>query len=94
MFISTVIISTALLNKAWTPVLRISDEYKFLIITGAFNLFRLLESETLEMLRETLEIVCEKKCKSKQKFGGAKIFKANQVRKDFVNLKTENEVFG
>ena len=34
------------------------------------------------------------KCKSKQKFGGAKIFKANQVRKDFVNLKTENEVFG
>ena len=33
------------------------------------------------------------KCKSKQKFGGAKVFKTEQVRKYFVNPKTENEVF-
>ena len=39
------------------------------------------------MLREMLEIVCEKKCKSEHKFGGAKVSKAEQVRKYF-------EVFG
>ena len=35
-----------------------------------------------------------KKCKSKHKFGGAKVCKAEQVKKYFVNPKTENEVFG
>ena len=34
------------------------------------------------------------KCKSKHKFGGAKVCKAEQVKKYFVNPKTENEVFG
>ena len=34
------------------------------------------------------------KCKSKHKFGGAKVCKAEQVRKYFVNPKIENEVFG
>ena len=34
------------------------------------------------------------KCKSKHKFGGAKVCKAEQVRKCFENLKTENEVLG
>ena len=34
------------------------------------------------------------KCKSKYKFGEAKGCKAEQVRKCFVNLKIENEVFG
>ena len=33
-------------------------------------------------------------CKSKYKFGGAKVYKAEQVRKCFENLKIENEVFG
>ena len=33
------------------------------------------------------------KCKSKQKFGGVKVCKTEQVRKCFVNPKTENEVF-
>ena len=32
--------------------------------------------------------------KSKHKFGGAKVCKAEEVRKYFVNSKTENEVFG
>ena len=34
------------------------------------------------------------KCKSKHKFGGAKVCEAEQVKKYFVNPKTENEVFG
>ena len=34
------------------------------------------------------------KCKSKHKFGRAKVCKAEQVRKYFVNPKIENEVFG
>ena len=34
------------------------------------------------------------KCKSKHKFGGAKVCKAEQVGKYFVNLKIEKEVFG
>ena len=34
------------------------------------------------------------KCKSKNKFGGAKVCKAEQVQKYFVNDKTENEVLG
>ena len=36
----------------------------------------------------------QEKCKSKNKFGGAKVCKAEQVRKYFVNPKIENEVFG
>ena len=32
--------------------------------------------------------------KSKYKFGGAKVCKAEQVRKYFVDPETENEVFG
>ena len=34
------------------------------------------------------------KRKSKHKFGGAKVGKAEQVRRYFVNSKIENEVFG
>ena len=33
------------------------------------------------------------KCKQKQKFDGAKVCKAEQVRKCFENLSIENEVF-
>ena len=60
----------------------------------AFNLFRLLENETLEMLREMQ--VCnsmQEKRKSTQKFGGAKVCKAEQEREYFANPETENEVF-
>ena len=34
------------------------------------------------------------KCKSKHQFDGAKVCKAEQVRKYFLNPKIENEVFG
>ena len=34
------------------------------------------------------------KRQSKHKFGGAKVGKAEQVRRYFVNPKPENEVFG
>ena len=34
------------------------------------------------------------KLKSKHKFGGTKVCKVEQVRKHFVNPKTEDEVFG
>ena len=33
------------------------------------------------------------RCKGKNKFGGTKVFKAEEVRKYFVNPKIENEVF-
>ena len=36
----------------------------------------------------------KEKCKNKHKFGGAKVCKAEQVRKCFVNPKIEIEVFG
>ena len=32
--------------------------------------------------------------KSKNKFGGTKVYKAEEVRKYFVNSNIENEVFG
>ena len=32
--------------------------------------------------------------KSKHKFGGTKVFKAEEVRKYFVNSKIEDELFG
>ena len=53
----------------------------------AFNLFRLLENETLKMFD------MPERRKSKHKFGGTKVFKAEGVRKYFVNTKLENEVF-
>ena len=34
------------------------------------------------------------KCKSKHKFNGTKVQKAEQVRKYFVNPKIKNEIFG
>ena len=52
------------------------------------NLFRLLENETLEMFN------MRERCKSKHKFGGTKVCKAEEVRKNFENSKIENEVFG
>ena len=72
----------ALLNKTRTQVLCISDLYKFLIIK-AFNLFRLLEKETLKIFT-----IGERR-KRRDKFGGTKICKAEEVRKYFVNPKIE-----
>ena len=47
------------------------------------------------MLGELLEINSMiEKCKSKHKFGGAKVCKAEQLRKYFVNPGIENEIFG
>ena len=53
-----------------------------------FNLLRLQESEVLEMfsMRERL--------KRKDKSGGTKASKPEEVRKYFINSKIENEVFG
>ena len=52
-----------------------------------FNLFRLLENETSKIFS------MRERRKSKHKFGGTKVYKA-EVRKYFVNTKIENEVFG
>ena len=52
-----------------------------------FNLFRPRESKTLEMFS------MRERRKSKHKFGGTKVCKAEDVRKYFVNSKIENEVF-
>ena len=54
----------------------------------AFNLFRLLENETLEMFS------MRERRKRKHKFGGTKVRKAEEVGKPSVNPKIENEVFG
>ena len=53
----------------------------------AFNLFRLLEKETLEMCSML------KSRKSNYKFGGTKVCNTEEVRKYFVSSKIENEVF-
>ena len=53
-----------------------------------FNLYRLLENETLEMFS------MRQRRKSKHKFDGSKVSKAEEVRTYFVNSKMENEVFG
>ena len=66
----------------------IVDLYKFLIKRlKAFNLFRLLENETLK----TFSI--RERHKRRNKFGETKVCKAEEVRKYFVNPKTEIEVF-
>ena len=48
----------------------------------SFDLFTLLEYKTLEMFQERL--------KSKYKFGGTKVYKAEETRIYFVNPKTES----
>ena len=53
----------------------------------AFNLFRLLENETMGMFS------IGEWSKSKHKFGGTKVCKAKEIRKYFINPKIENEVF-
>ena len=53
-----------------------------------FNLFRLLENETLETFS------MGERRKSKHKFGGIKVWKAEEVKNYFVNSKIENKVFG
>ena len=66
----------------------IVDLYKFLIKRlKAFNLFRLLQNETLK----TFSI--RERHKRRNKFGETKVCKAEEVRKYFVNPKTEIEVF-
>ena len=52
-----------------------------------FNLFRLLEDKTLKIFS-----IWERR-KSKHKFGGTKVCKAEKVRKWFLNPKTEVEIF-
>ena len=78
---------SALLNKARTQVLCISDLYEFLIRLKAFNLFRLLENETLKIFS------IRERRKSRHKCGGTKVCKAEKVRKHFINPKIEIEVF-
>ena len=52
-----------------------------------FNLFRLLENKTFELFSK------REGCKSKLKFVGVKVYKAEEVRKYFENPKIENEIF-
>ena len=59
-----------LLNKARTQVLYIADLHKFLIRLKVFNLFKILENETVKIfsIREIH--------KSRRKFSGTKVCKA------------------
>ena len=52
-----------------------------------FNLFRLLENETLKVFS------IRERRKSRYKFGGTKVCKAEEVTKYCANSKTEIEVF-
>ena len=75
--------------------MRIVDEYKFWQRLKAFNLFRLATGErNIGNVVRSVGSSMQEKCKRKHKFGGAKVCKAEQVRKYFVNPKIENEVFG
>ena len=48
-------------------------------MSEVFNLFKILENETLQMLS------MREKHQSKHKFGGTKVCKAKEVRKYFIN---------
>ena len=52
-----------------------------------FNLFRLLKNETLKIFS------IQERRKSRHKFGGTKVCKAEEVRKYFTNRKVLVEVF-
>ena len=81
---------TALLNKTRTQVLCIPDLHKSLIralIYFVFNIFRLLLNETLKIFS-----IRERRW-SRHKFGGTKFYKAEEVRKTFLNPKIKFEVF-
>ena len=54
----------------------------------AFNLFKLLENEIMEMFN------MGERSKSKRKFGWTKVCETDEVRQYFINPKIENEVFG
>ena len=80
------------LNKATTQVLGIVDEYKLL---KGFNLFRLATAKlNIGNVVRNVRKSMREKWKCKQKFGGAKVCNAEQVRKYFVKTKIKNEVFG
>ena len=49
----------------------------------AFNLFRLLENKMFKLFSM-----------QENKFNGTKVCEAEEVKKYFVNLKVENELFG
>ena len=51
----------------------------------AFNLFRLLENETMKIFS------MGGRCKSKHKFGEMKVCEADEVREYFINPEIENE---
>ena len=88
MFIFTTLATLLdLLNKAELRLYALSIGANFLYGLKAFNLFRLLDNETLEMFSK------RERRKRKHKFGGTKVFKAEKVRKYFVNPKIENEAF-
>ena len=52
-----------------------------------FNLFSLMENETLKIFS------IRERHKSRHKFGGTEVCKAEEVRKYFVNPKIEIDVF-
>ena len=54
----------------------------------AFNLFRLLENKTMEI------VSMGGWCKSKHKFGEMKVWEVGKVREYFINPETENEALG
>ena len=54
----------------------------------AFNLFRLLENETMKIFS------MGGRCKSKHKFDEMKVSEAEEVREYFVNPEIENEALG
>ena len=53
-----------------------------------FNLFMLLANETMESFS------ISGRSKSKHKFGGVKVCKANEVREYFINPEIKNEASG
>ena len=78
---------TALLNKVSTQILYIANLQKILIRIQLFVLFRLLESKTLKIFS------IPGRHKSRHKFGRTEVWKAEEVKKYFVNPKIETEVF-
>ena len=81
------------LDKAWTQVLCIANEYKFLIMTESVLSISATGERNIGNVVKNVQNRMREKCKTKHRFSGTNVKKTEQVRKYFVNPETENKAF-
>lgn len=72
---------TASLNKAWFQVLKIADGYYFM--TSKYGVLSIQATYSKEQNNGMFTM--GERSKSKQKFGGTKVWEAEQAREYFIN---------